>query len=167
MAGLDEWRAPLQVLLVAEGATHVEEILRQRPHLIGEPVRTRMATGLAVSAQAYVRAVEWRREVEARFEQALAPDRGIDALLAPTCPDLAEPIGSDPTVEAEPARKFRNTGVFDYTRQPSISVPCGFDAEGLPVGLMISTAQWHDALALRIAHAYQGATDFHHQRPPL
>ena len=48
-----------------------------------------------------------------------------------------------------------------------MSVPNGFDSEGLPTGLMISGAQWTDAKVMRIAQAYQQATDFHTKRPPL
>ncbi|MEX2447052.1 MAG: amidase [Dehalococcoidia bacterium] len=166
MAGVDDWRERMLPLIPVEGATNVEDILRHRPHQIGEPVRTRMASGLEFSAQAYVRALRMRQEIEARFERTLGPGRGLDAIVLPTALDTAEPIGPDATVETPPARKFRNTNVFDYSHQPSVSVPCGSDGQGLPVGLMISTAKWRDALALRIAHAYQDATDFHARRPP-
>ena len=63
--------------------------------------------------------------------------------------------------------KFRNTFVFDVTHQPSISVPNGSDGDGLPTGLLISGALFADALVLRIAHAYQRATDFHARTPAL
>ena len=167
MAGTDDWRSPMDPIIVAEGATQHEAILRKRPESIGEPVRSRILTGLDANVHDYIRALRWREEVEARFEQALAPGRDVDAFLLPTAPDVAEEIGPDPMAEASPQWKFRNTRVFDNTHQPSISVPCGFDGDGLPVGLMISTAKWRDALALRIAHTYQGATDFHRRRPAL
>ncbi|MFA7249564.1 MAG: amidase [Dehalococcoidia bacterium] len=167
MAGAGDWRAIMDPIIVAEGATVSEAILRRRPETVGEPVRTRILTGLDASVHDYIRAVEWRKEVEARFERVLGEGGAVDAIVLPTAPRTAEPIGDDPWAEASPALKFRNTRVFDNTRQPSISVPCGFDADGLPIGLMISTARWHDALALRIAHAFQQATGFHAQRPPL
>ena len=56
--------------------------------------------------------------------------------------------------------KFRNALTFDLTHQPSISVPNGSDAGGLPTGLLISAALFADALVLRIAHAYQGSPSF-------
>ena len=166
MDGVEGWREGVAPLIVTEGSTNIEEVLRTHPERIGEPVRTRILTGLQVTAQQYVRARAWRQEIETRFERALLAG-GSDAYLAPTVRQAAEPIGSSPLDETPPAWKFRNASTFDYTHQPSISVPMGLDGDGLPLGLMISTARWHDALALRIAHAYQGATDFHTRLPAL
>ena len=166
MAGIDNWRDPMMPVIVVEGSSYIEEILRTHPEAIGEPVRTRILTGFNYTAQQYARALQWRKEIEARFERTLI-DGGIDGYLAPTATFAAEPIGETPQDERAPGDRFRNTGTFDWTHQPSISVPMGFDPDGLPLGLMISTARWHDALALRIAHAYQGATDFHRRHPSL
>ncbi|MGH7577896.1 MAG: amidase [Longimicrobiales bacterium] len=164
--GEGDWRTPLVPIIVTEGAAHNEEILRIRPETIGEPVRTRMAAGLTSSATAYVRALEWRKEVEARFERTLV-EQGLDAYLAPTSPQTAEPIGVDPHTDPAPPGKFRNSVVFNTARQPSLTVPNGFNDDGLPTGLMISGGRWRDALVLRIGHAYQCAMDFHLRRPPL
>jgi aspartyl-tRNA(Asn)/glutamyl-tRNA(Gln) amidotransferase subunit A len=48
---------------------------------------------------------------------------------------------------------------------PSVSVPCGFQREGLPVGLQISGKPGADATVLRLAHAYEQATDWHKRVP--
>lgn len=55
---------------------------------------------------------------------------------------------------------------FNLTQQPALSVPCGFTAEGLPVGLQLVAPQYREDLALRAAHAFQQATD-HLKRPPV
>jgi aspartyl-tRNA(Asn)/glutamyl-tRNA(Gln) amidotransferase subunit A len=55
---------------------------------------------------------------------------------------------------------------FNLTQQPALSVPCGFTADGLPVGLQLVAPQYREDLALRAAHAFQQATD-HLKRPPL
>lgn len=55
---------------------------------------------------------------------------------------------------------------FNLTQQPALSVPCGFTADGLPVGLQLVAPQFREDLALRAAHAFQQATD-HLQRPPI
>ncbi|MDA0302111.1 MAG: amidase [Chloroflexi bacterium] len=167
MAGFGDWRSVMDPIIVAEGATISERILRDRPTTVGEPVRTRILAGLDANVHDYIRALEFRKDVEARFDRALGEGGVADAILLPTTPHVAEPIGDSPWDEASPQFKFRNTRVFDNTHQPSISVPCGFNADGMPIGLMISTAKWRDALALRIGHAFQQATDFHTQRPPL
>jgi aspartyl-tRNA(Asn)/glutamyl-tRNA(Gln) amidotransferase subunit A len=56
---------------------------------------------------------------------------------------------------------------FNLTQQPSISVPCGFTAAGLPVGLQIVAPMFREDLVLRVAHAYEQATDHHMRRPPF
>src|SRR5690606_5182139 len=164
MAGHGDWRSVLAPLLVAEGASYIEDILRTRPHTIGESVRRRMAAGLEFSVPSFVRSLEQRKFVERCYEAAL---ESFDAYVLPTSPVVAEPIAEDPHTEPSPPFKFRNTSVFNHSHQPSLSVPNGFDDEGLPTGLMISGRLFEDALVLRIGHAYQQATDFHTQRPEL
>ena len=166
MAGEDEWRASVNGLLIAEGASYIERILRDRPQTIGESVRRRMMAGLDISATAYIRMLDARAHIERRFEAALA-DGGFTAYLTPTSTRPAEPIVVDANADSEPTTKFRVTTVFDMTRQPSISVPAGFDGDGMPIGLMVSGARWDDVRVLRIAHAFQQATDFHLRRPAL
>ena len=123
-----------------------------------------MLAGLEIPGTEVVRATSQRKLVEQKFEAALD---GIDGYLCPTSPQVAKPIPDDPK-EVDPAStaNFANTAVFDYTHQPSISVPNGLDEAGLPTALMISTALFSDALTLRIGHAHQLATSFHEERPP-
>ncbi|TAK73881.1 MAG: amidase, partial [Dehalococcoidia bacterium] len=137
MAGEGDWRATVNGLLLAEGASYVEQILRERPQTIGGSVLRRMLTGLEISATAYIRMLDARVRIEQRFEAALV-EGGFAAYLTPTTRRTAEPIVADADADSEPMDKFRITTVFDLTRQPSISVPAGFDDDGLPVGLMIS-----------------------------
>jgi len=160
--GEDNWRARVGAIILAEAGTYNETALQGNG--IAEPQKHRMLAGLETPVASYIRALEFRKQVEAAYESHLV---GIDAYVVPTSPILPEPIADDPTEERPPQAKFRNTSVFDNTHQPSISVPNGFDADGLPTGLMISTALFEDARALRIGHAYQQATEFHLQRPSL
>ena len=145
-------------MIAAEAPTFVRDILEQRPETIGEEVRGRLQAGLEVKASEYIRALEQRRVVERAYEQAIA---AFDAFVLPTSPVTAEPIDA----AEQAALKFRNTGTFDNTRQPTTSVPNGFDSDGLPTSLMVAAAQFNHAMALRIAHTYQQATDFHTRRP--
>ena len=50
---------------------------------------------------------------------------------------------------------------------PALTVPCGFDAEGLPIGIQLVGRHWAEGTLLAAAHAYQEATDWHRRRPPL
>jgi aspartyl-tRNA(Asn)/glutamyl-tRNA(Gln) amidotransferase subunit A len=58
------------------------------------------------------------------------------------------------------------TSPFNFTGMPAISVPCGFTAEGLPVGMTISGRHWEDDVVLCAAHAFQQATGGY-QPPPI
>jgi len=50
---------------------------------------------------------------------------------------------------------------------PSLSVPCGFTASGLPIGLQISGAHFAETSVLALAHAYEQATEWHKRKPKL
>jgi aspartyl-tRNA(Asn)/glutamyl-tRNA(Gln) amidotransferase subunit A len=62
---------------------------------------------------------------------------------------------------------LNNTFPFSSLWWPSVSVPCGFSGEGLPVGLQISAAPGADIVALRLAHAYEQATEWHKRVPAI
>jgi Asp-tRNA(Asn)/Glu-tRNA(Gln) amidotransferase A subunit family amidase len=85
---------------------------------------------------------------------------------------VAHPIGRSLTeVAGMPVNPF-TLGVgltvpFNLTGTPALSVPCGFSPEGLPIGLQIATRAWDEALALRIAAAYERATPWKDRHPAL
>lgn len=92
-----------------------------------------------------------------------------DVLVTPTVAVPAFEVG-----RVEPHSAFANGGwtwwtpfsyPFNLTQQPSISVPCGFTAAGLPVGLQIVGPMHREDVVLRVAHAYEQATDHHLKRP--
>lgn len=157
-AGLQDW---LSIGIAAiEGAQIAGPLIERNPTGFSAELKARAEAAQRFTVADYFRLLEQRRLVERRFEQALRGD--WDAIVIPTTPMVAEQIG-DPTPYPD---KFRYTSVFDLTHQPAVSVPNGF-VDGLPTGLQIAAAQWRDGLALRIAHAYQQATDWHTKRPRL
>jgi aspartyl-tRNA(Asn)/glutamyl-tRNA(Gln) amidotransferase subunit A len=60
-----------------------------------------------------------------------------------------------------------NTRPFNYLGLPAISVPCGFDDRGLPIGLQLAGRPFAEARVLRAADAFQRDTDWHRRMPPL
>ena len=88
-----------------------------------------------------------------------------DAVVMPTSPVPATPIAGTPPEHA--MVRPRNTMPFNLLGLPAISVPCGFTRDGLPVGLQIVGKAFDEAGVLRIAHAYEQATDWHRRRPSL
>jgi aspartyl-tRNA(Asn)/glutamyl-tRNA(Gln) amidotransferase subunit A len=157
-AGLQDW---LSIGIAGiEGAQIAAPLIERNPQGFSAELKARVEAAKRFTVADYYRLLELRKVVERRFELALRGD--WDAIVMPTTPMVAERI-DDATSYPD---KFRYTSVFDLTHQPAVSVPNGF-VDGLPTGLQVAAAQWQDALALRIAHAYQQATEWHTQRPSL
>ena len=91
--------------------------------------------------------------------------QNCDVLATPTSTVAAAPIEKRPPNHAKERRK--NACIFDFTGQPSISVPCGFTREGLPVGLMLSGRVLEDSTVLRFARAFERVTPWHTYHPPM
>lgn len=167
LTGIDDYRGLVQHIGAVETNDYNEAIVTAEPPVIAANIRTRLVLGRAMPAYLYSRMLDSRKVLEQRMERGLK-DNGIDAYLLPTTPVTAFPIDEDADRDLSPARaRGGMTSIFNASRQPSLSVPNGFDSDGLPTGLMISGAQWTDAKVLRIGHTYQQATDFHTKRPPL
>lgn len=91
--------------------------------------------------------------------------KNVDVLVLPTTAaevPLAKAIGDDPQ-----ALSPQNTFFANYFALPAISIPCGFDENGLPIGLHIVGKQGDDATVLQVAQAFQRATDWHSKHPSL
>ncbi len=84
----------------------------------------------------------------------------IDALVTPATPTPAFAFD-----QAMPKTLTAFTAFGNYSGGPSVAVPMGKSAEGLPLGLMITAPEWEDARALRIAMAYETAAN-HDMSPP-
>jgi aspartyl-tRNA(Asn)/glutamyl-tRNA(Gln) amidotransferase subunit A len=72
-------------------------------------------------------------------------------------------IGQDAVAAAATLTAY--TSPFNLTGLPAISIPCGFDANGLPIGLQLVARPWAEARLLRVARAYERATSWHERRP--
>jgi aspartyl-tRNA(Asn)/glutamyl-tRNA(Gln) amidotransferase subunit A len=136
----------------------------------GDDVRSRLEMGTKVSATAYLSALELREKFIQRFHQGLE-DAGIDAVVAPTTPITAPPIGQETILfgghdHATRAILLRSNRPANLAGVPAITVPCGFTPAGLPVGLQLIGAGFHDHLLLEIAHAFERARP-ERRRPPL
>jgi aspartyl-tRNA(Asn)/glutamyl-tRNA(Gln) amidotransferase subunit A len=89
----------------------------------------------------------------------------IDAILLPTVPDSAPPLGElGPYFSNERPPYMRP---FNLTGQPALSVCNGFDSAGLPLSLQIVGRCFDEAMVLRLGHAYERATSWRQRRPEL
>ena len=153
----------------AESTSIHEEWLVQYGDDYGDNVRGRLQMGAAVTAVDYIKAQRVKTLVQQEFGRALEE---FDVLASPTCPIPAHGINDDPTVPA--GRAFEGQGMmtlytrpFDVSGQPAITVPCGFNAEGLPVGLQLVGPWLGEGLLYRTANAYEKATEWHLRRPAV
>ena len=99
------------------------------------------------------------RDFKAAFER-------VDAIVAPTTPGVAFKIGE----KADPIQMYLNdvfTIPVSLAGLPGISVPAGFTREGLPIGVQVIGRAYDEATVLRVAHAYEQATDWHTRKPRL
>lgn len=114
-----------------------------------------------IKAPAYAEA---RRQLDVLRREIKKVFASVDLLITPTLPSppvlIAE--GANPT-----AVSIRNTSPFDVLGLPAISVPCGFTAAGLPIGLQIVGAPFAESTVLALAHAYERETEWYQRRPKL
>ncbi|HEV8603159.1 MAG TPA: amidase [Gaiellaceae bacterium] len=155
-----------QLVMLPEASAFHLPWLRTRLADYGADVRARLLAGLALPATAYptgLRARRWLEEkVRPLFER-------YDVLAAPTMPVVAPRIGEEAVELNGRSVPFRQALIafnspWSCLGLPVVSVPCGF-VDGLPVGLALVGRRFEDATALRAAHAFQVATDWHERRP--
>ena len=149
----------------AEAYAYHAAFLAKSPELYQPETRVRLRTGADVTTVAYIEA---RREL-ARTRRSIGHVfDGVDVVITPTSPILPPPIAEfagDRNGSADfVSRNIRNTSPFDVYGWPTISVPCGFSASGLPIGLQMSAAMGQDARVLQLAFAYEQATEWHRRR---
>jgi Asp-tRNA(Asn)/Glu-tRNA(Gln) amidotransferase A subunit family amidase len=127
----------------------------------GLDVRVSLALARALTSRDYVQAQRIRTRATGHVERAL---EAVDAIVTPatgcTAPRLrpdALPDGeSDLTTTLE---IMRFSTLANLTGHPAISIPAGYDAGGLPVGLQAIGRYWHEHTLLRLAHAAERAVE--------
>lgn len=121
--------------------------------------------GAARSAQDYAKAHQLRDEITGRHAQLFTE---IDLLVTPTMPTTAPLMDEEgmPVIE-EGYVRARYTYPFNFSRNPTLSLPCGFDEAQLPVSLQLVGQHFREDLLCRAGHAYETATSWRKTMPPL
>jgi aspartyl-tRNA(Asn)/glutamyl-tRNA(Gln) amidotransferase subunit A len=140
-----------------DAAAYHAATLTAMPERYTPPVRLRLEMARTVLAEDYVRALAGQQCLTSEVEAALS---GCDALLLPTLPIPAPPIGAASMTAGgakHPVRSLtlRLTQLFNLTGHPAISLPCGATSDGLPVGLQIVGAKGRTDVLLQIARAIE------------
>ncbi len=179
-------------ILITEAAEVHMRHLRERADDFDPIVRSRLELGALTPATDYIKAQRARtlfnRQIAETFES-------YDALIAPSTPSATTKIGErvvqvggqSVLVHVERPHILREyrvvqvggqsaqtlalhsrlTRPFNICGVPAVSVPCGFTSSGLPIGMQIGAKPFDEATALKLAHAYEQATDWHSRRPPV
>jgi aspartyl-tRNA(Asn)/glutamyl-tRNA(Gln) amidotransferase subunit A len=157
-----------EILIGSEAAVYHEENLRraERRRLIDPVVRMYATSGRLYMATDYVKAQRLRGQLQAELEAALAD---ADVLVCPSDPTLTPNVGAAPILEGRERMWFEygTVNLGNLTGAPALSLPCGFTADGLPVGLQLYGRPFDEATLLAFAHAYEQSTEWHHRRPPI
>ena len=154
----------------AEPSSYHQRWLRERPQDYGDDVRTLLEVGELLLATHYIQAQRYRTLLRNEFIAAFAK---VDVFVCPTLPFTATRLGAT-QVEIEAGVEedmlsaiMQFTGVASLTGLPALSVPCGFDGDGLPIGMQIIGRPFDEATLFRAGHAFQSATPFHRREPVL
>lgn len=147
-------------IIFAEAHAFHRQMLAGNPSSYHPGTRASIELGRPIDSATYILA---RREMERlRANAAAELFRDADLLLTPTAPGPAFPLGSKPSLAF-----LRNTAPWNLYGLPTIAIPCGFSATGLPIGLQLTGRPNADTQVLSAAAAFQAETDFHLRRPPV
>jgi aspartyl-tRNA(Asn)/glutamyl-tRNA(Gln) amidotransferase subunit A len=156
---LADYAAATWRIIGAEGYRFVGHLVDDASLPTDPDVRPRIQLGRSISARDYLLTLAEREEHKRAFATALAE---VDALLTPTALTAAIPIAQ--VDQGGTAAHFTRPG--NYLGLCGVALPSGFTSDGMPTSLQILGHPGHEAMALRIAWAYEQATGFADRRPP-
>jgi len=142
---------------------------KSRAEGFGAEVRRRILVGTYVLSHGYydayyLKAQQVRHLIAEDFRRAY---RTCDVIMGPTAPTAAFRIGAKTD---DPVQMYLNdiyTVAANLAGAPALSIPCGFDRNGMPIGLQIQGNYFAEARMLDVAHRYQQATDWHRRVPAV
>jgi aspartyl-tRNA(Asn)/glutamyl-tRNA(Gln) amidotransferase subunit A len=155
----------------SEAAAYHRRLLRETPELISPGIRELFTIGTIMPSTHYLKGLGARRIIRDALRQAFNENR-LDAVVTPTLPATAaladqEMIDYGVMEEDVTSSYVRTTAPFNLSGQPALTVPCGFDRDGLPIGLQIAGRPFDEATVLRIGAAYEATTGWSEHRPPV
>jgi aspartyl-tRNA(Asn)/glutamyl-tRNA(Gln) amidotransferase subunit A len=147
----------------------IEMYKRSRGEGFGAEVKRRIMLGTYALSSGYkdayyLRALKVRRLIREDFDRAFAE---CDVVMGPTTPTAAFKIGE----KADDPLAMYLSDIYTISCNlagiTGVSLPCGFTASGLPIGLQIQAAPFEEEKLLRVARMYERGTDWHARRPKL
>ncbi len=157
-------------LSTAEAAAFHADNYPSRAREYGPGFRKVLEYGAGVSGVTYANAARIRAEFSGRLEGVLAQ---VDCLVCPSMSNaarekLADPFGPESGEDwASQVLNDVHTKPFNFSGSPTLSLPCGFSADGLPYSLQFVGRALSEATLCRIGHAYERATPWHDRYPAV
>ncbi|MFZ5467829.1 MAG: amidase [Myxococcota bacterium] len=149
------------ILILSEMASSLAPHLREDTRRFGYDVRTNLAIGRFLEATDYVHALRHRRMLTAHWLEVM---KGVDVFVTPTTattapamPERALPEGESNLRTTDELMRFIRIG--NLTGFPALSVPAGYDAQGLPVGCQLMGRPWEEHLLLRLGLVAESAVE--------
>lgn len=160
--GIDHAEAIQSTIMLGEAVAYHEEWLQTRLSEYSRGFLERVRPAMFHTATEYIQAQRGRTMFCRAMSETLT---SVDVIATPTM------IRTAPTFQEEAESRSPLRGqfnrIFNATGQPSLSVPCGFDHQGMPIGLLLSGRAFEETTVLRLGDAYERATEWHTRLPEL
>jgi Asp-tRNA(Asn)/Glu-tRNA(Gln) amidotransferase A subunit family amidase len=158
------------VIARSESAAVHARIVRESPHALQPAVLSRLEIGFHVRAHDYLQASRLRARAARTFVAEVFAR--VDVLVAPTIPEPAPALaavkaGTPDEIVRRMGRFSRLTRPWNALGLPALTVPCGFAADGRPMGFQMIGRPFDEATLLRAGHAYEQTAGWWQRRPPL
>jgi aspartyl-tRNA(Asn)/glutamyl-tRNA(Gln) amidotransferase subunit A len=152
-----------------EADSLIEMYTKTRAKGFGTEVKRRIMLGTyALSAgyydAYYLKAQKVRTLIKQDFDQAFEK---VDVLVCPTAPTTAFKAGEKTSDPLSMYLSDLMTIPVNLAGLPSMSIPCGFDKQNLPIGLQLIGNVLREDVLFRVGYAYEQSTEWHTQKPPL
>ena len=160
-----------EIIVRSEAASMHGGWMCEKPQDYSAYMRARIEGGFFIPATWYIQALSQRGPTLAAFLERVMSK--CDVLHLPTVPIQVPSVAetqlpsTDPKLLATLGGMAALTRPFNYLGLPAMSLPCGFDENGLPLAFQLVGRPFDEASVVRVAHAFQSATDWHKRRPPL
>jgi aspartyl-tRNA(Asn)/glutamyl-tRNA(Gln) amidotransferase subunit A len=157
-------------LMMPEASAYHQRMLREKAALYTEDVRTFLEAGEFMLATDYINAQRARTLIQQSWRDLFST---LDVLVAPTIATVAAPADDpmvawpDGTSESATETYVRFSAPANVTGLPSLSVPCGFSTNGLPIGMQIMGKPFNEPLLFAVGEAYEHVTEWTSRRPEL
>lgn len=144
-------------LFMSEASAYHQRRLRDQADDFEPDVRLLLEAGEMILATDYIKALRVRTLLQAGWRDLFAT--GLDAVIAPTLPNVAAKVGQEQFTHGEPEAIIdsyvRTSAPGNLTGLPALSVPCGFSDDGLPIGLQIIGKPFREAEVLGLGAAWE------------